>query len=165
MKKFLKYFNLLLIITFLMSCEKEDFEPIVYDSTEKNLIGEWEITIFKFREINQCTDVDDSTTNLGTVIIDSTLKFNSIYGTRNEGYEPQMRWGNNENSTLEDSSLLGWEWCEEKPLCNLTNFEYDLNGDQLIIGNEIWTITTSFADILVLTNSRGTQYRELVLEK
>jgi len=165
MKKFLIYFNLFLIVTFLFSCEKEDFEPIVYDSTEKNLIGEWEITIFKFREINQCTDVEDSTTNLGTVMIDSTLKFNSIYGTRDEGYTSQMRWGNNESSTLEDSSLLGWEWCEEKPLCNTTNFEYNLNGNQLTIGNEIWTVTTSFADILVLTNSRGTQYRELVLEK
>ena len=165
MKKVLMYFNLLVVLLLLGGCEKEDFQPIVYDSTERNLEGTWEMTIFKFREINQCTDVEDSTSNLGTVIIDSTLKFNSIYGTRNEGYSPEMRWGNNENSELEDSSILGWEWCEEKPLCNATYFEYNLNGNQLIIGNDIWTITTSFADILVLTNSRGTQYRELVLEK
>lgn len=165
MKKMLIYFNLLLMLSFFISCEKEDFEPIVYDSTERNLEGEWEMTIFKFREINQCTDVEDSTSNLGSVIIGEKLKFNSIYGTRDEGYPAEMRWGNNENSELEANSILGWEWCEEKPLCNITEFEYDLNGNQLIIGNEIWTITTSFADILVLTNSRGTQYRELVLEK
>ena len=52
MKKMLIYFNLLLMLSFLISCEKEDFEPIVYDSTERNLEGEWEMTIFKFREIN-----------------------------------------------------------------------------------------------------------------
>jgi len=165
MKKFLIYFNLLVFVTLFWGCEKEDFEPIVYDATERNLEGVWEMTSFKFREINQCADVEDSTLNLGTVVITDKLDFNSIYGTRDEGYPAEMRWGNNENSELEANSLLGWEWCEEKPLCNITSFDYDLEGDQLIIGNEIWLVTTSFADILVLTNSRGTQYRELVLEK
>ena len=118
MKKVLTYFSLLVSILLIVGCEKEDFQPIIYDSTEKNLVGTWEITIFKFREINQCSD-----------------------------------------------STLGWEWCEDKPLCNITHFEYNLNGNQLIIGNDIWNITTSFANTLVLSNSRGTQYRELVLEK
>ena len=80
MKKVLIYFNLLVVLLLMGGCEKEDFQPIVYDSTERNLEGTWEMTILKFREINQCADVEDSTTNLGTVTIDSTLKFNSIYG-------------------------------------------------------------------------------------
>ena len=191
---FTVYIGILLIFFMLMlsACEKEPIEPYVgpeaINPTEIN--GTWEITKFYFVEEGFRIDlsawvvyVDDSTTNIGTVSFEDVnnndvANFDLIYGTRAEGYEPTMRWGDNHNSALQDSSILGWNWRAEKPLCNITEYVFDYNPAQYYLGlnNEEWTTTYKTENKWIIENYRHYnnelqltgehfQYRQLTLEK
>ena len=95
-----------------------------------------------------------------------------------EGYGPTMRWGNNHNSTLQDSSTLGWNWRAEKPLCNISEYTYEYNPAQyfLGLGLEEWTTTYKTENKWIIESYRHYdnqleltgehyQYRIITLEK
>ena len=188
------YVGILLIFFVLMlsACEKEPIEPYTppeaIDPTEIN--GTWNITKFYFLEEGFRIDlsawivyVDDSTTNIGTLTFvdienNDLANFDLIYGTRAEGYGPTMRWGDNHNSALQDTSVLGWNWRAEKPLCNITEYVFDYNPAQYYLGlnNEEWTTTYKTENKWIIENYRHYnnelqltgehfQYRQLTLEK
>ena len=178
---------LLFWILIMASCEKEPIEPFqlptAVDPTE--IAGEWNITNFYMLEEGFRLDVsawveyvNDSTVDIGTITFDSIANFNLIYGTRAEGYPSTMRWGNNHNSTLQDSSTLGWNWKAEKPLCNVTPFEYLYVPATYFLGldNEEWITTYKTTNKWILENVRRYdnqlqltgehyQYREITLER
>ena len=121
---------------------------------------------------------NDSTFDIGTISFDTIANFDLIYGTRAEGYPSTMRWGDNHNSLLQDSSKLGWNWRAEKPLCNVTPFEYLYVPANYFLGldNEEWITTYKTTNKWVLENVRRYdneieltgehyQYRELTLER
>ena len=188
------YVGILLIFFVLMlsACEKEPIEPYTppeaIDPTEIN--GTWNITKFYFLEEGFRIDlsawivyVDDSTTNIGTLTFvdienNDLANFDLIYGTRAEGYGPTMRWGDNHNSALQDTSVLGWNWRAEKPLCNITEYIFDYNPAQYYLGlnSEEWTTTYKTENKWIIENYRyyndqldltsdHFQYRQLTLEK
>ena len=180
-------FMLLFWMLIMASCEKEPIEPYqlpkAVDPTE--ISGEWNITSFYMLEEGFRLDVsawveyvNDSTFDIGTITFDSIANFDLIYGTRAEGYPSTMRWGNNHNSTLQDSSTLGWNWRAEKPLCNVTPFEYIYVPATYYLGldTEEWITTYKTTNKWVLENVRRYdneieltgehyQYRELTLER
>ena len=174
-------------ILIMASCEKEPIEPFqlpeAVDPTE--IAGEWDITKFYMLEEGFRLDVsawveyvNDSTFDIGTIEFNGIAEFDLIYGTRAEGYPSTMRWGDNHNSTLQDSSTLGWNWRAEKPLCNVTPFEYLYVPATYFLGldNEEWITTYKTTNKWVLENVRRYdneieltgehyQYRELTLER
>ena len=180
-------FMLLFWMLIMASCEKEPIEPYqlpkAVDPTE--ISGEWNITSFYMLEEGFRLDVsawveyvNDSTFDIGTITFDSIANFDLIYGTRAEGYPSTMRWGNNHNSTLQDSSTLGWNWRAEKPLCNITPYEYIYVPATYYLGldTEEWITTYKTTNKWVLENVRRYdneieltgehyQYRELTLER
>ena len=183
------YLGILLLFWALVlsACEKEPITPYeipsAVDPTE--ISGEWNITSFYMLEEGFRLDVsawveyvNDSTFDIGTITFDSIANFDLIYGTRAEGYPSTMRWGNNHNSTLQDSSTLGWNWRAEKPLCNVTPFEYIYVPATYYLGldTEEWITTYKTTNKWVLENVRRYdneieltgehyQYRELTLER
>ena len=183
------YLAILVIFWMLIisACEKESPEPFnlpdAVDPTE--IAGEWNITKFYLLEEGFRLDVsawveyvNDSTSDIGTITFNGAAEFDLIYGTRAEGYPSNMRWGNNHNSTLQDSSILGWNWKAEKPLCNTTPFEYIYVPATYYLGldTEEWTTTYKTYNKWVLENIRRYdneleltgdhyQYRELTLER
>ena len=171
----------------LVGCEKEPivpFEPPQAISPDE-IEGEWKVSKFYFLEEGYRLDlsawvvyVDDSTFNIGTVTFNGTADFDLIYGTRAEGYPDTLRWGNNHNSLLQDSSVLGWNWRAQKPLCNITNYTYEYNPAQYFLGlnMEDWTTTYKTTTKWVIENTRyydnqleltgeHFQYRQLTLER
>ena len=180
-------FMLLFWVLIMASCEKEPIEPFqiptAVDPTE--ISGQWDITKFYMLEEGFRLDVsawveyvNDSTFNVGTITFDSLANFDLIYGTRAEGYPSTMRWGDNHNSALQDTSLLGWNWRAEKPLCNITNYTYVYNPAQYYLGlnNEEWVTTYKTENKWIIENYRyyndqleltgdHFQYRQLTLEK
>ncbi len=195
MNKFVKtnithiYLGILILfwVLILSACEKEPITPFepptAVDPTE--IAGEWNITKFYMLEEGFRLDVsawveyvNDSTFDVGTIVFNGTADFDLIYGTRAEGYPSNMRWGDNHNSALQDSSTLGWNWRAEKPLCNVTPYEYIYVPATYYLGldNEIWTTTYKtynkwiiesirrYDDQLPLTGDHY-QYRELTLER
>ena len=184
------YVGILLVFFLLMltACEKEPLEPYTPPTAinPEEIKGEWNVTTLQFLEEGYRVDlsawvvyVDDSVFNIGTVVFDDTYaNFNLIYGTRAEGYEAAMRWGDNHNSSLQDSSTLGWNWRAEKPLCNITDFTYLYVPATYYLGleSEEWTTTYKTTNKWVLENVRRYdneieltgehyQYRELTLER
>ena len=180
-------FMILFWILILAACEKEPITPFelpsAVDPTE--IAGEWNITKFYMLEEGFKLDlsawveyVNDSTFDIGTVTFNGTADFDLIYGTRAEGYPSNMRWGNNHNSTLQDSSILGWNWRAEKPLCNVTDYTYIYVPATYYLGleSEEWTTTYKTTNKWVLENVRRYdnqipltgdhyQYREITLER
>ena len=180
-------FMILFWLLILAACEKEPITPFelpsAVDPTE--IAGEWNITKFYMLEEGFKLDlsawveyVNDSTFNIGTVTFNGTADFDLIYGTRAEGYPSNMRWGNNHNSTLQDSSTLGWNWRAEKPLCNVTDYTYIYVPATYYLGleSEEWTTTYKTTNKWVLENVRRYdnqipltgdhyQYREITLER
>ncbi len=179
---------LLFFLLMLTACEKEPIEPFspptAIDPTE--IIGEWEITNFYLLEEGFRLDVsawveyvNDSVSDVGTITFDEyDANFDLVYGTRAEGYGPTMRWGNNHNSSLQDSSTLGWNWRAEKPLCNVSEYTYEYNPAQyfLGLGLEEWTTTYKTENKWIIENYRyydnqleltgeHYQYRIITLEK
>ena len=171
----------------MVGCEKEPITPYqpptAVDPYE--IAGEWNITKFYMLEEGFRLDVsawveyvNDSTFDIGTIEFNGIAEFDLIYGTRAEGYPSDKRWGNNHNSTLQDSSTLGWNWKAEKPLCNVTPYEYIYVPATYYLGldNEIWTTTYKttnkwiiesirrYDNQLLLTGDHY-QYRELTLER
>ena len=185
------YLGILLIFFALMltACEKDPIEP--YNPPEAinpdEIKGNWEITNFYLLEEGFRIDlsawvvyVNDSVADIGTIIFndEGNANFDLVYGTRAEGYDPQMRWGDNFNSALQDSSTLGWNWRAEKPLCNTTEYNYDYNPAQYYLGlnNEEWTTTYKTENKWIIENTRHYndeleltgehfQYRRLTLER
>jgi hypothetical protein len=187
------YVGILLVFFMLMlsACEKEPIEP--YSPPEAvnvaEIEGTWNISSFQFLEEGYRIDlsawvvyVDDSVSNIGTMVFENnTVNFTLIHGTRAEGYESTMRWGDNHNSTLQDTSILGWNWRAEKPLCNITDYNYEYNPAQYFLGlingeEESWTTTYKTSDRWVIENTRHyndeleltgehLQYRRLTLER
>jgi hypothetical protein len=187
------YIGVLIVFFTMMltSCEKEPIEPfsppIAIDSAE--IEGEWNISEFYFLEEGYRIDlsawvvyVDDSISDIGKLTFNNgAAQFDLIYGTRAEGYESQMRWGDNHNSSLQDTSILGWNWRAEKPLCNVTDYTYEYNPAQYFLGltngeQEPWTTTYKTSDRWVVENTRyyndeleltgdHFQYRQLILER
>ena len=183
------YLGILLLFWMLMlaSCEKEPItpfeEPLAIDPTE--IKGTWNITKFYMLEEGFREDVsawvvfvDDSTFNIGTVEFNGAAEFDLIYGTRAEGYPSNMRWGNNHTSALQDSSVLGWNWRAEKPLCNTTPYEYLYVPATYYLGLDVeeWTTTFKTYNKWVLDNVRRYdneleltgehyQYRQITLER
>jgi hypothetical protein len=178
----------LFFLLMLTACEKEPMEPFsspeAIDPTE--IIGEWEITSFYLLEEGFRLDVsawveyvNDSVTDVGTITFDEyNANFDLLYGTRAEGYGPTMRWGDNHNSSLQDSSTLGWNWRAEKPLCNVSEYTYEYNPAQyfLGLGLEEWTTTYKTENKWIIENYRyydnqleltgeHYQYRIITLEK
>jgi len=171
----------------LSACEKEPTIPFEYptavDPTE--IAGEWNITKFYMLEEGFRLDVsawveyvNDSTFDIGTIVFNGSADFDLIYGTRAEGYPSNMRWGNNHNSTLQDSSVLGWNWRAEKPLCNVTDYTYTYVPAAYFLGlnTEEWITTYKTYNKWILENIRRYddelqltgdhyQYRELTLER
>ena len=171
----------------MVSCEKEPssvFElPQAVDPTE--IKGVWNITNFYMLEEGFRLDVsawveyvNDSTFDVGTIEFNGIAEFDLIYGTRAEGYPSDMRWGDNHNSALQDSSTLGWNWRAEKPLCNTTPYEYLYVPATYYLGldTEIWTTTYKTTNKWVIESIRRYdnqlqltgdhyQYRELTLER
>jgi len=180
-------FMILFWLLILAACEKEPITPFelpsAVDPTE--IAGEWNITKFYMLEEGFKLDlsawveyVNDSTFDIGTVTFNGTADFDLIYGTRAEGYPSNMRWGNNHNSTLQDSSILGWNWRAEKPLCNVTDYTYIYVPATYYLGleSEEWTTTYKTTNKWVLENVRRYdnqipltgdhyQYREITLER
>jgi len=178
---------LLFWVLILSACEKEPITPFelpaAVDPTE--ISGEWQISKFYMLEEGFKLDlsawveyVNDSTLNIGTITFDSVADFNLIYGTRAEGYPSDMRWGDNHNSSLQDSSTLGWNWKAEKPLCNVMDFTYLYVPATYYLGLEVeeWTTTYKTTNKWVIENVRRYdgqlpltaehyQYRELTLER
>jgi len=183
------YLTILILfwIMVLSACEKEPIVPFEPPSAinPSEIEGEWSVTKFYFVEEGYRLDlsawvvyVDDSTFNVGTVTFNGTADFDLIYGTRAEGYADTVRWGNNHNSVLQDSSILGWNWRAEKPLCNITDYQYEYNPAQYFLGlnTEEWTTTYKTTTKWVIENTRHYdnqleltgehfQYRELTLER
>tara|TARA_R110002020_G_scaffold90336_1_gene219873 strand:+ start:1348 stop:1944 length:597 start_codon:yes stop_codon:yes gene_type:complete len=183
------YVGILLIFFMLMlsACEKEPIEPYSPPQAVNPLEieGLWEITKFYMLEEGFRLDVsawveyvNDSTFNIGTIEFNGIAEFDLIYGTRAEGYEPSMRWGDNHNSTLQDTSSLGWNWRAEKPLCNITDYTYEYNPAQYFLGMNLeeWTTTYKTENKWIIENTRNYndeleltgehyQYRELTLER
>ncbi len=183
------YLGILLLFWALVlsACEKEPITPYeipsAVDPTE--ISGEWNITKFYMLEEGFRLDVsawveyvNDSTFDIGIITFDSIANFNLIYGTRAEGYPSTMRWGDNHNSALQDSSTLGWNWKAEKPLCNVTPFEYIYVPATYFLGldNEEWITTYKTTNKWILENIRRYdnqlqltgdhyQYREITLER
>ena len=183
------YLGILLMfwVLILTGCEKEPLEPFnipeAVDPTE--ISGQWNITQFYMLEEGFRLDVsawveyvNDSTFDIGTITFDSIANFDLMYGTRAEGYPSTMRWGDNHNSALQDSSTLGWNWKAEKPLCNVTPFEYIYVPATYFLGldNEEWITTYKTTNKWVIENIRRYdnqlsltgehyQYRELTLER
>ena len=171
----------------MVGCEKEPITPYqpptAVDPTE--IAGEWNITKFYMLEEGYRLDVsawveyvNDSTFDIGTVEFNGMAEFDLIYGTRAEGYSSDMRWGDNHNSALQDSSTLGWNWRAEKPLCNVTPYEYIYVPATYYLGldNEEWTTTYKTTNKWIIENIRRYdnllpltgdhyQYRELTLER
>ena len=171
----------------MASCEKEPIEPFniptAVDPTE--IAGEWQLTKLYMLEEGYKLDlsawveyVNDSVFDIGTVTFNGTADFNLIYGTRAEGYPSNMRWGNNHNSALQDSSTLGWNWRAEKPLCNVTDYNYIYVPATYFLGldGEEWVTTYKTTNKWVLDNVRRYdnqipltgehyQYREITLER
>jgi len=179
---------LLFFLLMLTACEKEPIEPFspptAIDPTE--IIGEWEITNFYLLEEGFRLDVsawveyvNDSVSDVGTITFgEYDANFDLVYGTRAEGYGPTMRWGDNHNSSLQDSSTLGWNWRAEKPLCNVSEYTYEYNPAQyfLGLGLEEWTTTYKTENKWIIENYRyydnqleltgeHYQYRIITLEK
>jgi hypothetical protein len=178
---------LLFWILILSACEKEPItpfeKPLAVDPTD--ISGQWDISKFYMLEEGFRLDVsawveyvNDSTFDIGTITFDSLANFDLIYGTRAEGYPSTMRWGDNHNSTLQDSSTLGWNWKAEKPLCNVTPFEYLYVPATYFLGldNEEWITTYKTTNKWILENVRRYdnqlqltgehyQYREITLER
>ena len=174
-------------IMIMAGCEKEPISPYVtpsaVDPTE--IAGEWNITKFYMLEEGFRLDVsawveyvNDSTFDIGTIEFNGIAEFDCIYGTRAEGYPSTMRWGDNHNSALQDSSTLGWNWKAEKPLCNTTPYEYIYVPATYYLGldNEIWTTTYKTTNKWIIESIRRYdnqlpltgdhyQYRELTLER
>ena len=165
-------FMLLFWVLIMASCEKQPIEPFqlptAVDPTE--IGGEWNITKFYMLEEGFRLDV--------SAWVDTIANFDLIYGTRAEGYPSTMRWGDNHNSLLQDSSTLGWNWRAEKPLCNVTPFEYLYVPANYFLGldNEEWITTYKTTNKWVLEHVRRYdneieltgehyQYRELTLER
>tara|TARA_R110002020_G_scaffold103416_2_gene242138 strand:- start:5659 stop:6258 length:600 start_codon:yes stop_codon:yes gene_type:complete len=184
------YVGILLIFFVLMltACEKEPIEP--YDPPEAvnpaEIEGTWDIVNFYLLEEGYRLDVsawveyvNDSVRDIGTLVFEEgEADFTLMYGTRSEGYGPSMRWSNNFNSALQDSSTLGWNWRAEKPLCNITDYNYTYNPAQYFLGMDIdeWTTTYKTENRWVIENYRyydnqleltgeHYQYRELTLER
>ena len=197
------YLGVLIVFFTMMltSCEKEPIEPfsspLAVDAAE--IEGEWNITGFYFLEEGYRIDlsawvvyVDDSISDIGKLNFHNgeccdgiceigKADFTLIYGTRGEGYESTMRWGDNHNSVLQDTSILGWNWRAEKPLCNVTDYTYEYNPAQYFLGltngeEESWTTTYKTSDRWVIENTRHYndaleltgdhfQYRQLILER
>ena len=174
-------------IMIMAGCEKEPITPYkpptAVDPTE--IAGEWNITKFYMLEEGFRLDVsawveyvNDSTFDIGTIEFNGIAEFDCIYGTRAEGYPSTMRWGDNHNSALQDSSTLGWNWKAEKPLCNTTPYEYIYVPATYYLGldNEIWTTTYKTTNKWIIESIRRYdnqlpltgdhyQYRELTLER
>ena len=185
-----KIYLIVIVLFWIMvmtGCEKEPITPyqppVAVDPYE--IAGEWNITKFYMLEEGFRLDVsawveyvNDSTFDIGTIEFNGIAEFDLIYGTRAEGYPSDKRWGNNHNSTLQDSSTLGWNWKAEKPLCNVTPYEYIYVPATYYLGldNEIWTTTYKttnkwiiesirrYDNQLLLTGDHY-QYRELTLER
>ena len=185
-----KIYLIVIVLFWIMvmaGCEKEPITPYepptAVDPYE--IAGEWNITKFYMLEEGFRLDVsawveyvNDSTFDIGTIEINGIAEFDLIYGTRAEGYPSTMRWGNNHNSTLQDSSTLGWNWRAEKPLCNVTPFEYLYVPATYFLGldNEEWITTYKTTNKWILENVRRYdnqlqltgehyQYREITLER
>ena len=174
-------------IMVLTGCEKEPTTPFELPSAvdPNEIAGEWQVSKFYFLEEGFKLDlsawvvyVDDSTFDIGTVTFNGTADFDLIYGTRAEGYPDTMRWGDNHNSALQDSSTLGWNWRAEKPLCNITDYTYWYVPATYYLGlnTEEWTTTYKTTNKWVIENirrydnelpltSEHYQYRELTLER
>ena len=174
-------------IMVMAGCEKEPITPYqpptAVDPYE--IAGEWNITKFYMLEEGFRLDVsawveyvNDSTFDIGTLEFNGIAEFDLIYGTRAEGYPSNKRWGDNHNSTLQDSSTLGWNWKAEKPLCNVTPYEYIYVPATYYLGldNEIWTTTYKTTNKWIIESIRRYdnqlqltgdhyQYRELTLER
>jgi hypothetical protein len=185
-----KIYLIVLVLFWIMvmvGCEKEPIipyePPTAVDPYE--IAGEWNITKFYMLEEGFRLDVsawveyvNDSTFDIGTVVFNGSADFDLIYGTRAEGYPSNMRWGDNHNSALQDSSTLGWNWRAEKPLCNTTPYEYLYVPATYYLGldTEIWTTTYKTTNKWVIESIRRYdnqlqltgdhyQYRELTLER
>ena len=185
-----KIYLIVIVLFWIMvmaGCEKEPITPYepptAVDPYE--IAGEWNITKFYMLEEGFRLDVsawveyvNDSTFDIGTIEFNGIAEFDLIYGTRAEGYPSTMRWGNNHNSTLQDSSTLGWNWKAEKPLCNVTPFEYLYVPATYFLGldNEEWITTYKTTNKWILENVRRYdnqlqltgehyQYREITLER
>jgi len=178
---------LLFWILILTACEKEPITPFEKPSAvdPTDIAGTWDITKFYMLEEGFRLDVsawveyvNDSTFDIGTIEFNGIAEFDLIYGTRAEGYPSNMRWGNNHNSTLQDSSTLGWNWKAEKPLCNTTPYEYIYVPATYFLGldNEEWITTYKTTNKWILENVRRYdnqlqltgehyQYREITLER
>ena len=183
------YMGILILfwLLIMVGCEKEPVtpydEPGAVDPTE--IKGTWNVTKFYMLEEGYKLDlgawvefVNDSCFNIGTVEFNGAAEFDLIYGTRAEGYPSSMRWGDNHNSALQDSSVLGWNWRAEKPLCNTTPYEYLYVPATYYLGldTEEWTTTYKTYNKWVLENVRRYddeleltgehyQYREITLER
>ena len=171
----------------MAGCEKEPITPYQKPSAVDpyEIAGEWNITKFYMLEEGFRLDVsawveyvNDSTFDIGTIEFNGIAEFDCIYGTRAEGYPSTMRWGDNHNSALQDSSTLGWNWKAEKPLCNVTPYEYQYVPATYYLGldNEVWTTTYKTTNKWIIENIRRYdnqlpltgdhyQYRELTLER
>ena len=185
-----KIYIIVIVLFWIMvvsGCEKEPITPYnpptAVDPTE--IAGEWNITKFYMLEEGFRLDVsawveyvNDSTFDIGTIEFNGIAEFDLIYGTRAEGYPSTMRWGDNHNSALQDSSTLGWNWKAEKPLCNTTPYEYIYVPATYYLGldNEIWTTTYKTTNKWIIESIRRYdnqlpltgdhyQYRELTLER
>jgi len=185
-----KIYIVIIVLFWIMvmaGCEKEPItpyeKPSAVDPTE--IAGEWDITKFYMLEEGFRLDVsawveyvNDSTFDIGTIEFNGIAEFDCIYGTRAEGYPSTMRWGDNHNSALQDSSTLGWNWKAEKPLCNTTPYEYIYVPATYYLGldNEVWTTTYKTTNKWIIENIRRYdnqlpltgdhyQYRELTLER
>lgn len=178
---------LLFWVLILSACEKEPITPFEKPSAvdPTDIAGTWDITKFYMLEEGYRLDVsawveyvNDSTFNIGSIEFNGIAEFDLIYGTRAEGYPSNMRWGNNHNSTLQDSSTLGWNWKAEKPLCNTTPYEYIYVPATYFLGldNEEWITTYKTTNKWILENVRRYdnqlqltgehyQYREITLER
>ena len=185
-----KIYIITLVLFWIMivaGCEKEPITPFEYPKAvdPEEIAGEWQVAKFYMLEEGFKLDlsawveyVNDSTFDIGTVVFNGTAEFDLIYGTRAEGYPSEMRWGNNHNSALQDSSILGWNWRAEKPLCNITNYTYEYVPAIYYLGLDIeeWTTTYKttnkwiiesirrYDNQLLLTGDHY-QYRELTLER
>ena len=185
-----KIYLIVIVLFWIMvmaGCEKEPITPYepptAVDPYE--IAGEWNITKFYMLEEGFRLDVsawveyvNDSTFDIGTIEFNGIAEFDLIYGTRAEGYPSTMRWGDNHNSTLQDSSTLGWNWKAEKPLCNVTPYEYIYVPATYYLGldNEVWTTTYKTTNKWIIESIRRYdnqlqltgdhyQYRELTLER
>ena len=185
-----KIYLIVIVLFWIMvmaGCEKEPIIPYEPPSAvdPDEIAGEWNITKFYMLEEGFRLDVsawveyvNDSTFDIGTIEFNGIAEFDLIYGTRAEGYPSTMRWGDNHNSTLQDSSTLGWNWKAEKPLCNVTPYEYIYVPATYYLGldNEVWTTTYKTTNKWIIESIRRYdnqlqltgdhyQFRELTLER